>query len=58
VVENITVGNTKRVLDVRGFPGSEISRVRIHNSSFKGISKADTVIEGDVKLENCVVQRK
>ncbi len=58
VIENMTVGNAKRVLDVQGFRGSEISGVRILNSSFKGIAKADSIVEADVKLENCVVERK
>jgi polygalacturonase len=58
VIENMSVGNAKRVLDVQGFPGSEISGVRIYHSDFGGISKADTVVGGDVKLENCVVRQK
>jgi len=39
VIENMTVENAKRVLDVRGFTDSEIRGIRIHNSTFKGISK-------------------
>lgn len=58
VIEGLTVANAKRVLDVQGFPGSEISGVRIHNSRFKGISKDDVVKEAVVKLEDCVVERK
>jgi unsaturated rhamnogalacturonyl hydrolase len=58
VIENLTVANAKRVLDVQGFPGSEISGVRIIKSSFKGITQADVVKEADVKLEDCVVERK
>jgi hypothetical protein len=52
------VANAQRVLDVQGFPGSEISGVRIYNSSFKGITKPDVVKKADVKLVDCVVERK
>ena len=58
VIENMTVKNAKRVLDVQGFPGSEISGVRIHNSKFSGISGVDVVKEADVKLVDCVVEGK
>jgi len=56
VMENITVAQTPRVLDVRGFPGAEISGVRIYNSTFKKIKKPDTVIDADVKLAGCVLE--
>lgn len=58
VIENLVVANAKRVLDVQGFAGAEISGVRILGSSFKGITKDDVVKEADVKLEDCVVERK
>lgn len=58
VIENLAVENAKRVLDIRGFPAAEISGVRIVNSTFKGITKEDGVTHADVKLENCVVERK
>jgi len=58
VIENLTVANAKRVLDVQGFPGSEISRVRLYNCTFKGISKLDVVKEADVKLVECVVEAR
>lgn len=58
VIENLVVANAKRVLDVQGFAGAEISGVRIRNSNFQGITKDDTVLEADVKLEDCVVERK
>lgn len=58
IIENMTVENAKRVLDIRGFPAAEISGVRILNSTFKGITKDDGVAHADVKLENCVVERK
>ncbi len=56
VVENMNVQNAVRVLDVKGFPGSEINGVRFYNSTFKGIKKPDTVTEADVKLLDCVVE--
>ena len=56
VMENITVAQTPRVLDVRGFPGAEISGVRIYNSTFKKIKKPDTVIDADVKLAGCALE--
>lgn len=58
VIENMTVANAQRVLDVQGFAGAEISGVRILGSTFKGITKDDVVKEADVKLEDCVVERK
>ena len=58
VIENMTVDKAKRVLDVQGFPGAEISGVRMYNSTFKGITKPDTVVEADVKLVDCSVERK
>ena len=54
----MTVANAKRVLDVQGFAGAEISNVRILNSKFQGITAEDVVKEADVKLENSVVERK
>ena len=53
VMENISVTQTPRVLNVRGFPGAEISGVRIYNSSFKQIKKPDVVEDADVELVNC-----
>ncbi|MGC3958152.1 MAG: glycoside hydrolase family 88 protein [Verrucomicrobiota bacterium] len=58
LIENLTVANAKRVLDVKGFSGAEISNVRIRGSVFQGITKEDAVIEADVKLEECIVVRK
>jgi unsaturated rhamnogalacturonyl hydrolase len=58
VIEDLNVANAQRVLDVQGFPGSEISGVRIHNSRFKGISKPDLVKDAEVKLVDCAVERK
>lgn len=58
IIENLTVANAKRVLDVQGFEGAEISGVRILNSSFHGITKDDVVKSADVQLKDCVVVRK
>ena len=55
-MENITVEHTPRVLNVRGFPGAEISNVRIYNSTFKQIEKPDVVKDADVKLVNCSLE--
>jgi polygalacturonase len=57
VMENITVAQAPRVLDVRGFPAADISGVRIYNSSFKQIQKPDQVIDADVKLINCSLEQ-
>ena len=56
VMENITVAQTPRVLNVRGFPAADISGVRIYNSSFKQIQKPDQLIDADVKLVNCSLE--
>jgi unsaturated rhamnogalacturonyl hydrolase len=56
IIERIQVEKAKRVLDVQGFPGAEISEVRIYDSFFNGITKPDTVIEADVKLINSTVR--
>lgn len=58
VIENLSVANAKRVLDVQGFAGAEISGVRLYNSTFKGISQPDVIKEADVKLVGCVVEPK
>ena len=56
LMENITVAQTPRVLNVRGFPAATISGVRIYNSSFKQIKKPDQIIEADVKLVDCSLE--
>ncbi len=58
VMENITVKQTPRVLNVVGFHGAEISRVRIYNSRFDEVAKDDVIKEADVQLINCHIQRK
>ena len=55
VMENITVAQTPRVLNVRGFPGADISGVRIYNSTFKQIARPDVIQDADVKLVDCVL---
>jgi hypothetical protein len=57
VRENVTVRETPRVLNGVGFPGAEISAVRIFNSTFKKVRGKDVVKDaGDVKLVDCVVE--
>jgi unsaturated rhamnogalacturonyl hydrolase len=56
-MRDITVDKTPRVLNVVGFPGAEISGVRIRNSTFNGVTKDDVVTEADVKLIECRVSR-
>jgi len=56
VIEKMTVLKARRVLDVQGFPGSEISGVRIYNSTFSGMTKPDEVKEADVKLIDCTLK--
>jgi polygalacturonase len=57
VMENIKVEHTPRVLNVRGFPASEISAVRIYNSTFKKIQKPDVMENADVKLVDCSLEQ-
>ena len=57
VMENITVAQTPRVLNVKGFPGAEISGVRIYHSSFKQVKKPDAVLNADVKLVDCSLEK-
>ena len=57
VMENISVAQTPRVLNVKGFPAANITDVRIYNSSFKQIKKPDTIIYADVKLVNCSLEQ-
>jgi len=56
VMENISVAQTPRVLNVRGFPASEISGVRIYHSSFKQVKNPDVVLNADVKLVDCSME--
>ena len=56
VLENITVTQTPRVLNVRGFPAASITGVRIYNSTFKQIKSPDVIQDADVKLVNCLLE--
>ena len=56
VMENINVAHTQRVLNVRGFPASEISGIRIYHSTFKQVDKPDIVENADVKLVDCSLE--
>ncbi len=57
VMENINVRQTPRVLNVAGFPGAEISGVRLYGSSFGQVRRPDVVWEGaDVKLVGCTIE--
>ena len=53
VMDNITVDNAPRILNVRGFPGATIKNVRILNSSFGKITKPDVIESADVQLSGC-----
>jgi len=57
VMENITVAHTPRVLNVRGFPGADISGVRICRSTFKQVQNPDVVLNADVKLVDCSLEK-
>jgi unsaturated rhamnogalacturonyl hydrolase len=56
VMENITVNHTPRVFNVVGFPGAEISGVRIYDSIFRQVKRPDLVQEADVKLVGCTIK--
>jgi hypothetical protein len=56
VMENVTVRDTPRVRNVVGFPGVEISGVRICNSAFKNVKGKDIVKDADVQLVDCVIE--
>jgi unsaturated rhamnogalacturonyl hydrolase len=57
VMEEVNVAHTPRVLNVRGFPGAEISDVRIKHCHFQAIQKPDVVQDADVKLTDCILQK-
>jgi polygalacturonase len=56
-MENITCDETPRVINARGFPAATIKDVSIHNSTFKQIKKPDQIIEADVKLVDCKLEK-
>jgi polygalacturonase len=55
VMDHVKVAHTPRVLNVRGFPGAEISDVRIYHSVFRQIKQPDVVQDADVKLVDCTL---
>jgi unsaturated rhamnogalacturonyl hydrolase len=58
VMQNVTVRETPRVLNVVGIPAGEINGVRILNSTFRNVKSEDVVKQATgVKLVNCVVER-
>lgn len=57
VMENISVAQTPRVLNVAGFPGSTITNVLIEDSSFKQVAGPDRLENADVKLVNCTQEK-
>jgi len=57
VMDHITVAQTPRVLNVRGFPAASITGVRILNSTFKQIKNPDVVLNADVKLVDCTTEK-
>lgn len=58
VMDHITVDRTPRVLNVSGFPAASITGVRINDSTFKQIRKPDVVIDADVQLVNCHLDKQ
>ena len=57
VMDNIKVAQTPRVLNVKGFPAASITGVRIYNSTFKHVKNPDVVLNADVKLVDCSLER-
>jgi polygalacturonase len=47
VLENVTVRQTPRVLNVVGFPAAEISAVRLYNCTFENVKSKDIVKNAD-----------
>lgn len=58
VMEDVTVKQTPRILNVVGFPAAEISNVRILDSTFLEVQEPDVVRDADVKLIDCKVERQ
>jgi len=56
-MDHITVAQTPRVLNVRGFPAAEISNIKICDSTFKKIQKPDVVENADVQLVGCLLEK-
>jgi unsaturated rhamnogalacturonyl hydrolase len=58
VMENITVRETPRVLNVVGIPRSTIDGIRVVNSTFRNVKRENVVKDAaDVKLTDCTIQR-
>ena len=57
VMNHISVAQTPRVLNVRGFPAADISGVRIYDSVFKQVQKPDEVVNADVQLVDCSLEQ-
>ncbi|HLP77083.1 MAG TPA: glycosyl hydrolase family 28 protein, partial [Candidatus Paceibacterota bacterium] len=58
VMENVTVRETPRVLNIAGIPAGEISNVRVINSTFLNVKKDDVVKDATgVELIGCKVER-
>jgi polygalacturonase len=57
VMNHISVAQTPRVLNARGFPAADISGVRIYDSVFKQVQKPDVVVNADVQLVNCSLEQ-
>jgi len=56
VMNDIRVAHTPCVLNVRGFPASDIHGIRICDSNFREVQKPDVVENADVKLVNCQIE--
>ncbi len=57
VMDDLTVAQTPRVLNVRGFPAADIGGIRILHSTFRQILKPDAVEYADVQLVDCVLEK-
>jgi len=55
--ENITVDKTRACSMSVGFPGAEISGVRIRNSTFNDVTKGDLLTEPTSNLLNCQIKK-
>jgi unsaturated rhamnogalacturonyl hydrolase len=59
IMENVTVEQTPRVLNIVGIPTGEISNVHVINSTFHNVAKEDVIKDASgVELLGCTVERK
>ena len=58
VLEQVTVRHAPRVLHIVGFPGADISRVRLYDCAFQEVEKPDVTKEADVKLIGCEIRQR